>query len=828
MTLLAEYQKKRDFSKTAEPKGKTGKKNAQRFCIQQHHARAKHYDLRIELSGVLLSWAIPKGPSDDPKVKRLAVETEPHPLEYLTFEGTIPKGSYGAGKMIVWDIGHYEIPDVKKNVNKILREQYDNGSIDIHFEGKKIKGLFKLVRTSKEKNQWLFFKKKDEFVKKLDFTAQSVLTGRAVTEVDEENNPVAQAMKAGTVKPFPEEFQPMLAKLSDITFSREDWLYEIKYDGYRCVVFKNGDEIRLISRNGNLLNKDYPEIIEAVRDIEPDGIFDGEIIAADETGGGDFQALQNYVRKGRKTELLLVLFDLVYLENRDLSTVPLYIRKAALEKILEPVKNNVLRFSSHIETEGEAYLEAAKELKLEGIIAKQKDSTYLKGKRTGTWLKFKNILDDDLPVIGLTETDDSGRAFGALLLGRTGPKGELLFAGKVGTGFTQKQTQKILKSLEEFKSDTPRAKTRDKIKFWVKPHILAKVKYAEKTADGKLRHPVFLELRKDKFYGDEAQKTNQMESVEVKSESERNKPSRKKKNPDASQKVKRTNTDKIFFPEMGITKGDVLDYYDTIADHILPWLKDKPLTLVRTPNGIKDKGFYQKDVAGAVPDFVETVKVKSKSSDKDAITYAMCNNKNTLLFFANWGCVEFHMMNSLQGNLEHPEHIVFDLDPSGNDIEELKESAFVLKAMFDDWDIHCGLKTSGSRGLHIYVPLRPEYTHGQVRDTAHVIAKIWHQRIPKFTSLARMPDKRKNKIYLDYLQNGRSKTMAAPYSLRVREGVPVSLPITWEELSKLKSIRDYHINNVPELLENRDDPWKGLYRHRLKLETIVEAIEKME
>ena len=352
MTLLSEYQKKRNFSKTAEPKGKTGKKNEQRFCIQQHHARAKHYDLRIELSGVLLSWAIPKGPSDDPKVKRLAVETEPHPMEYLTFEGTIPKGSYGAGKMIVWDIGHYELPDTKKNINKVLREQYDNGSIDMLFDGKKIKGLFKLVRTSTEKNQWLFFKKKDEYVKSLDFSERSVLNGREVTEVDEDDNPIAKAMEAGTEKPFPEEFQPMLAKRSDVTLSREDWLFEIKYDGYRCLVFKQGKDIRLMSRNGNLLNKDYPAVVEALEDIEPDGIFDGEIIAA----------------------------------------------------------------------------------------------------------------------------DDSGRAFGALLLGRTGPKGELLFAGKVGTGFNQKQSQEILKNLEKYKTDSPQAKTRDKITFWVKPHRRAQRK----------------------------------------------------------------------------------------------------------------------------------------------------------------------------------------------------------------------------------------------------------------------------------------------------------------------------------------------------------------
>lgn len=831
---LKKYNEKRDFEKTSEPRGNRGKKSAQRFCIQQHHASHLHYDLRIENEGVLLSWAVPKGPSADPKVKRLAMETEPHPLEYLTFEGTIPKGNYGAGKMIVWDIGTFEIPEGGKNPDKVLSRAYEEGIIDIIFNGQKIKGLYKLVLTDKKKRQWLFFKKKDAFAGKGEFEKESVVSGRLVDEVEEADNPLAKVLKNSPVKPFPEVFKPMLAKLTDEIFDSKDWIYEVKYDGYRCLVFKKEGEIQLISRNGNNLNGNYPALVKAAADLAPDGVFDGEIIVANESGGGDFQLLQQYLQQNKAEQpIRLILFDLLYLHDRDLTQQPLILRKKALEKILEPVNNGFIKYSDHIEEQGTEFFSAAAKMNLEGVIAKKKSSVYLKNKRGTTWLKIKNVLDDDLPVIGVTPSPDKSRAFGALLLGQLSPEGKMAYAGKVGTGFSAARMKKIYSQLEEYKIAEPPVKLKEKVLFWVKPHLLAKVKYTEKTREGKLRHPSFLELRNDKFFNPEQKAPKEKKAMSKKVKTEKATTAKKEKTTSKKSAGKATklsssqnfsNLDKVFFPDAGITKGDILQYYDEMSEYIIPFLKDRPLTLKRTPNGILDKGFYQKDVEGDVPSFVKTAKVTSTSGQNKTITYALCNNRETLLFLANWGCVELHSMNSRKQHIDNPDHIVFDLDPTGQDIEELKEAALTLKEMLDDWKIYSAIKTSGSRGLHIYVPIRPQYTHEQVRDTSYLIAKKWHQKLPKTTSLERMPDKRKNKVYLDFLQNGRSKTMASIYSLRVKPGAPVSMPLEWSELEALKSISDFNIHNVPELVKSRPNPWKDLYRHRQTLEAIVERL----
>lgn len=809
---LEEYQRKRNFSKTSEPSGELDPSGQRRFCIQQHHASHMHYDLRLEHKGVLLSWAVPKGPSTDPDTKRLAMQTEDHPVEYLTFEGTIPRGEYGAGKMIVWDLGQYAMAEAGED-EQLMEKALKKGSIDIRFDGKKIKGLYKLVLTDREKRQWLFFKKKDEHANTGDFPPESVLTGRKVDDLDEENNPVAQVMKKGKGVAFPENFKPMLAKLSEDVFSRQGWIFEVKFDGYRCLVFKNGSKVRLISRNGKLLNENYPSLVEACQELQPDGVFDGEIIVADETGGGDFQQLQQYLNSGKEADLRLVLFDLLYLEGRDLSVLPLHLRKAALEKVLEPLSGKAIKYSRHIEERGAEYFEAAKKLNLEGIIAKKRDSIYQKGKRSNYWLKFKNVQDEDLPVVGLTPSSDTKRPFGALLLGRLDADGQLVYAGKVGTGF-QKIAGKLMKQLEAHKTDEPPVESGEDVLFWVKPHFLAQVRYTEKTREGKLRHPSFQALRDDKFFQDKTEKPQPKPTVKPVLEA-----------PEA-EGLKFTNPDKIYFPKSGITKGDVIKYYEDMAGYILPHLQDRPLTLRRHPNGIKDDGFYQKDVKNEVPDFVETVDVKSRSSDKGTITYAMCNNRESLLFFANWGCVELHVANSRKGQIDYPDHIVFDLDPIGNSLDELKEAAAELKTMLDRWGFNFGLKTSGSRGVHLYLPVEPRYTHEQIRSASQVVARLWHRQLPELTSLERMPAKRQNKIYLDYLQNGRSKTMAAPYSLRVKEQAPVSMPLLWDEFEMLKSLKDYRLENLPELMHQREDAWKNLYRNRIKLEDLVAKIEE--
>lgn len=816
MPKLSDYTKKRDFNQSPEPSGRVEKSDQFRFCIQKHDARRLHYDFRIEYDGVLLSWAVPKGPSADPAVKRLAIQTEDHPISYLTFEGTIPSGNYGAGSVILWDIGTYKPPIDKEDqdINTLLKKQYKEGKIHLFFEGRKIKGEYTLVRTGRDKNHWLLIKVRDQYAGSQDFSEESVLSTRVVSDVNEKENPLAKVMKKGVRTEFPEDFKPMLATLTDEPFSGSGWLFEVKYDGYRCLVFREAEQVKLLSRNGLNLNAKFPELAEAAEELPANCVLDGEIIVPDKTGGGDFSKLQKYFRKGQKYALRLILFDLIYLEGRDFTRIPLELRKAALELILDPIKDKRIVYSSHILDRGKEYFQASRKLGLEGVMAKKKDSLYHKNTRSDDWLKIKNEKMDDLIVAGLTPSTSS-RAFGAILLARPGEDGEFEFAGKVGTGFSIKEMKNILSTLKKKKTKNGIVEAGEEVLFYTEPYYFAQVRFKEKTEGGKLRHPSFVALREDRFYGEENQDNGQknppgMGGTET---------------PAVPKGVRLTNTDKIFFPKEKITKGDVLAYYNQMVEFILPHLKDRPLTLKRTPNGIRDKGFYQKDVRDDLPGYVHTAEISSKSSEKEFITYAFCNNHKSLIFLVNYGCVEMHCWNSREDKLDHPDHLIFDIDPPGSEFGMAKEGAFRLIEILDKMDIHYGIKTSGGDGIHLYVPIVRKYSHNQARDMTHVIAKIWLKKMGQKGSLERSPSKRKNQVYLDYLQNGRGKTMACPYSLRVRNGVPVSMPLSVEDLESIQSPDEMNIASVPDLVRNRPDPWKGLYVHRLKLEEIVQKLE---
>lgn len=814
MTRLNQYNKKRDFTQSPEPEGEVESQNQFRFCVQQHDARRMHYDFRIELDGVLLSWAVPKGPSSDPSVKRLAIQTEDHPISYLTFEGTIPKGNYGAGTVILWDVGTYKLPADKKelDVTSTLRNQYEEGKIHLYFEGYKIQGEYSLIRTGNEK-QWLLIKGKDEYANGKAFSPESVLSKRAISDVEEAGHPLADIMKEGKASDFPEEFRPMLASLSKQPFSHHAWIYEVKYDGYRCLIFKNEQEIRMLSRNGMLLNDRFPDLLKAAEELPSSCVVDGEIIVPDRSGGGDFSNLQAMFREGKSYPSRCVLFDLIFLEGRDLSSVPLFKRKEALELIMAGVTNRRIVFSSHIEKHGKAYWQASRKLGLEGIIAKKMDSLYYKNTRSELWLKFKSMKEEEFVIAGLTPS--SSRTFGSLLLARPAGNGEFEFAGKVGTGFTDGDMKQIFKSLKAKKRKKGIVDPREEVLFFTEPHYMATVRFKEKTVHGKLRHPTFIGLRDDKFYDHQQNLSDQAEPSDPEGS----------ENFHIPESVTLTNTDKVFFPKEGVTKGDVIRYYAQMVDYILPHLQQRPLTLKRTPNGIKDDGFYQKDVGDDLPEFVDTRKIASKSSDKDYLNYALCNNEETLIFLANYGCVEMHCWNSRVDKLDHPDHMVFDLDPPGTDFDLAREGAYHLIEILEGLEIHFGIKTSGGDGIHVYVPIERKYTHRQVRDMTHVIAKVWLKKIGEKGSLERSPSKRKKHVYLDYLQNSRGKTMAAPFSLRVRTGVPVSMPLTIQMLKKLKSPSEMNLKTVPELIRSIPNPWESLYDHRMRLETIVRKLE---
>ena len=814
MSQLREYNQKRDFGGSPEPEGKVDRTNQFRFCVQKHDARNLHYDFRIEYEGVLLSWAVPKGPSADPSVRRLAIQTEDHPVSYLNFEGNIPKGNYGAGSVILWDIGTYRAPEEKQELElaAMLSDQYEQGKIHLFFEGHKIKGEYTLIRTGKE-NQWLLIKVRDAFASADEFPEESVLSGRLVAEVHEDYNALAKIMKMGQESSFPADFTPMLATLSSEVFSSQSWLYEVKYDGYRSLVFKENHTVRILSRNGLILNDRFPELVEAAQALPTNCVLDGEIIVPDSTGGGDFGKLQERYRHGRSHALRLILFDLIFLEGRDLTGVPLLLRKQALELVLESVKDGRIAYSGHVEDRGKAYWNASQELGLEGLVAKRKDSLYLKNTRSDYWLKFKNMNTDDFLVAGLTPS--SSRPFGAILLARSTGNGTFEYAGKVGTGFSVEEMQRILKALKSKKTDQGIVEAGEEVLFYTVPHYYVEVKYKEVTDQGKLRHPSYLRLREERTFGQQPITATTPDDSQDNSTGSVHIP----------EGVHLTNTDKIFFPKEHITKGDVINYYAQVVDFILPQLEHRPLTLKRTPNGIKDKGFYQKDVGDELPMYVDTKKISSKNSDKEFITYALCNNPESLIFLANYGCVEMHCWNSREDMLDHPDHLVFDIDPPGTEFELAKEGAFRLIELLEEWDIRYGIKTSGGDGIHAYVPIERKYTHRQARDMTHVIAKIWLKKMGNQGSLERSPSKRKNQVYLDYLQNGRGKTMACPYSLRVRSGVPVSMPVSLEELKRIQSPDDMNITSVPDLVRSRMDPWEGLYDRRLKLEEIVQKLE---
>lgn len=818
MPKLGDYNKKRNFDHSPEPAGNLEKSGLRRFCVQKHDAQRLHYDFRIESDGVLLSWAVPKGPSADPAVKRLAIQTEDHPVSYLTFEGTIPDGNYGAGSVILWDLGTYGPPPDKQehDVETMIQRQYQDGKIHIFLEGRKLKGEYTLVRTGREKNHWLLIKVKDRYAGRNDFPEHSILSGRLVTEVEEDNNALARAVQKGRPAPFPDYFTPMLATQASGAFSDQNWIFEVKYDGYRCLIFKKLDTVEILSRNGQSLNAKFPELVDAAENLPSGCVMDGEIIVPDKSGGGDFAKLQKYFRDGQKYPLRLILFDLLYLAGRDLTAVPLDVRKGALQLVLDSMEDKRIVYSHHIKRRGEDYWKASQKLGLEGVMGKRKNSLYHKNSRSRDWVKIKNVNMDDFVVVGLTPSP-SARAFGAILLARPVGPDEFEFAGKVGTGFTEKDMRQILNILKKKKVKEGVVEAGEEVLFYTEPYYYVQVKFKEVTEGGKLRHPSFVGLREDKFYRSEDQKHS------VVSQS----PSVEKDTIEVPRGVKLTNTDKMFFPEENVTKGDVIAYYNQMVEWILPHLMHRPLTLKRNPNGIKDNGFYQKDVKDDLPAYVHTVQISSKSSEKDFLTYAVCNNHKSLIFLVNYGCVEMHCWNSREDKLDRPDHLVFDIDPPGNDFGMAKDGALHLIGILDQLEVAYGIKTSGGDGIHLYVPIQRKYSHTQAKDMTHLIARRWLKKMGKKGSLERTPSRRKNQVYMDYLQNGRGKTMACPYSLRVRSGVPVSMPVSLSELESLTSPAEFNISSVLTMMGDRKDPWNGLYDQRMKLEEIVEKLESI-
>ncbi|KUJ60980.1 DNA ligase [Flavobacteriaceae bacterium CRH] len=841
---LSKYNQKRNFKQTEEPKGKIGKSEKDLiFVVQKHAASHLHYDFRLELDGVLKSWAVPKGPSMDPEVKRLAMMVEDHPYDYKDFEGSIPEGNYGAGNVIVWDNGTYSsADDTAASAKKTLLADLNKGRLSFILKGKKLKGEFSLVKLKgKQENAWLLIKKTDKFATTDDILKKdkSVLSNRTLeslekkSEVSEkkiEKNPVKKTTatsKKAEKKETVSFVKPMLATLSEKPFDDPEWIFENKYDGYRTVSVINPDEVELFSRNKLSFDKNFEPVQKELQKIKHRAILDGEVVVENESGEANFQLLQNYLKTG-KGIIKYYVFDILNLDGFSTANLPLLERKELLKMLLEKYSFSNIFYSEHVAENGVKQLELAVKNKSEGIIAKKASSPYIIGKRSNDWLKIKIAQQEEAVIIGITAPKNSRKYFGAILLGQYYGKG-LKYIGKCGTGFTEDTLKELYTKFKpHFINESPVAEKvplRDKIQ-WIKPKIVAQVKFTEWTEDLRLRHPVYLGLRVDKKATEVFLPTkNKIKpNNEVITATEDPKINKTEENFDlkvGKNTLHLTNQNKIYFPDDQITKGEIVNYYNEVSDLILPYLKDRPQSMNRFPNGITGISFYQKDVdVDKIPSWLKTKKVFSESNNEN-LNYLICNDKATLLYMANLGCIEINPWNSTIKHIENPDWMVIDIDPSNDKFEEVIQTALTVKEVMDELETECYCKTSGASGLHVYIPLGAQYDYDSIKIFAELIAGKIHERLPKITSLERSIKKRKNKIYIDYLQNRRGQTVAAPYSVRPVPGAQVSTPLEWSEVNSKLHPSQFTIKNALQRFEKKGDLWAPVLGKGANLKKIM-------
>lgn len=806
---LEDYNKKRDFDNTPEPPAELSHENAGRFVIQRHKASRLHYDLRLELEGVLKSWAIPKGPSMNPQDKRLAIQTEDHPVKYLSFHGTIPKGNYGAGVMNIWDEGTYKIAPEYKEME--LVKQFEKGDLKIEFFGKKVKGAFALVHTKRRDadNHWLLIKKKDNYSTDLNYDAEVFADSTTSTK------------KTTPVKKLnPEEFvKPMLASSIKDIFNDKAWVYELKWDGYRVMAHIKDGEVNLYSRNGIAYNSKFKALVKDLELVENDVILDGEVVVLGEDGLPQFQSLQNY-DETTPGALRYYVFDMLYLNSHSMLELTLLERKSLIPEVIEHLSYTL--YCDHIEGMGSALYKKAIDAGMEGVIAKKINSTYSAGYRSENWLKIKAVETEEAIICGFTDSVGGGGVFGSLILGMYDGD-QLKYIGNCGSGFSAKDQHKLLDRFKKLEVEKHPFQQKPNLKgrtpHWISPLLICEVKFSEWTKNGIMRHPVFKGIRSDK--------TLQEVTAPIKKKPRGTNIISKASSSTlevGGLNVPISNLEKVLWPDEGYTKYDLIDYYLNISNYILPYLKGRPQNLNRHPNGIKSPGFYQKDNEN-LPQWIETQKVFSKSSNKD-INYLLCQNEASLLYMANLGCIEINPWHSRVSNLDMPDYIIIDLDPSKeNTFEEVITVAQAAKEVLDIAKIIGFCKTSGSSGLHIYIPLNAKYSYEEARNFTKLLCYFIEQKVPKLTSMVRAVKDRKGKIYLDYLQNRQGQTIAAPYCVRPKIGAPVSAPLEWKEVKSGLKILDFNIKNFQNRIQEKGD----LFTEIFSLETdMMDAIQRLE
>ena len=917
LDALLRYRQKRDFTRTPEPQSGAPAAAADlAFVVQQHRATRMHWDFRLEVDGVLWSWAVTRGPSLNPQDKRLAVHVEDHPFDYGDFEGVIPKGNYGAGQVIVWDNGTYT-PDEDGELNwgdpdrgqARMREGLAEGKLSFTMRGKKLRGSFTLVKIKKsEGDDWLLIKHRDEYASERDILEEdrSVISGLSIKDLQEGRMPVQQSADGPSAAakqaafPSPQSWRPMLPTLVGKPFARDGWIFEPKFDGVRTLAFVNGGKVDLRTRRGNPASTQYPEIVEAVQ-AQPvrNAVFDGEIVALNHDGVPDFQEVQARINLSNPREILRVaadipvfyyVFDLLYHDGYDLRSVPLMERKALLWRVLEQGPH--IKYVDHVKDEGLMMHEAAQALGLEGVVGKRANSVYEIDTRARTWLKVKDVNQQEFVVGGYTEGEGSrSKTFGGILVGYYDGD-DLRFAASVGSGFTDAMLDRTLKLLEPMRiEESPFVNPPTTIGgrwsggksarcLWVRPEIVAEVKFASWTREGNLRAPVFLGLRQDidpKTIRREVAASSAVDVIVddptpaapadtvagiVASVLEQLENPRDEFVVDVGgAPIKLTNLSKEFWPATNShparTKRELIRYYTRVAPYILPHMRDRPLTLTRYPNGIHGKSFYQKHWASDFPGFaVDRVRLWSSHGNEDQ-EYILVNNVQTLVWLAQLADLEMHTSMARvnpepdardlpltfagsEENLEasvlnYPDFMVIDLDPyiyAGTEkkgeepvfnrrgFEKTREVAFALKDLLQQLRLSAFVKTTGKTGLHIYVPILRHFTYDEIRAAAATVGQFIMQQMPGDVTMEWTTTKRTGKVFYDHNQNTRGKTLASIYSLRPSPNAGVSAPVTWEELPHILPT-DFDIDTVPERLGKTGDLWSNILDAKQDLRALI-------
>jgi bifunctional non-homologous end joining protein LigD len=910
---LEEYRRKRSAERTPEPFGespRTGGRSGGMFVVQKHAATRLHYDFRLEMEGVLRSWAIPKGPSLNPADKRLAVMVEDHPIEYGDFEGIIPEGNYGAGEVIVWDRGVYRITDPPDDVAGAVRA----GKLDIEMFGFKLRGGYAMVRTSRrnpharqarnEKPQWLLIKRHDGFASAdidiVESRPRSVLSGLTLQEL-----PGASGLASGIVAELqrlrapqlkgplaPAQFPFALARLVNEPVEGAEWLYEIKYDGVRALAIRDGGTVRIFGRSGLEATANYPEVVLALSKLPfARFVLDGEIIAFASDGRPSFQALQRRIQaqdRGQIAAMALAhpapyyVFDLLAFDRFDLRRLALETRKDLLRRMIR--EEGLLRYSDFHTGNGRAFYDAVAELGLEGVIAKRVNSPYQAG-RVGGWLKIKCPHVERFVIGGWTEPGGSRIHFGALLVGQYEAPGVLRFVGRVGTGFDDERLRTIAAKLRERAIDASPFRRRGEGEpviptgaHFCRPELVCEVRFTEWTEDGVLRNPSFLGLIAD---ADPARCAYQGPGASVEEPADDFDPSvsspllvqgevatkprerrersefeginregpndlsptlsldkeRVKKLQGVAKPMKPavhdphpieiTHADKVFWPAEGYTKGDLIEYYETIAPWMLPYLKDRPVMLTRYPDGIEGKSFFQKDAPGYVPQWIRRVKVYSEDSQRE-ISYFILESAEALKYIANMGAIPIHIWSSRVPILGSPDWLLFDIDPKGSTTTHAVRVAQETAAVLRNAGMRPYVKTSGQAGIHVVVGLKTGYTYEQARMFSEAVARVVVARMPDIATVLRTPAARNGKVYIDYLQLGQGKTIAAPFAVRPQPGAPVSAPLKWNELRSDLEPRKFNIRTMPPRMKRLgEDPFLGALTDQQEIEPALPKVESM-